>query len=44
MRNTNNSNFYKLLARPINGTVTVRQFAEIFENSLDEVFDTTLIN
>ena len=44
MRNTNNSNFYKLLARRINGTVAVRQFAEIFANLLDEVLDTILIN
>ena len=44
MRNINNSNFHKLLARCINGTITVRQFAEIFANLLDEVPDTILIN
>ena len=44
MRNINNSNFHKLLARCINGTITGRQFAEIFANLLDEVLDTILIN
>ena len=37
VRNINDSNFGKLLARRINGTLTVRQFVEIFANLLYEV-------
>ena len=44
MRNINDSNFYKLLARRINGMITVRKFAEIFANLLREVLNTILIN
>ena len=44
MRNINDSNFYKLLARRINGMITVRKFAEIFTNLLREVLNTILIN
>ena len=38
------SSFYKLLAQRINGRITVRQFAEIFANLLDEQLDVVLIN
>ena len=44
MKHIYDSNFYKLLAQRIDGSITVRQFAEFFANLLDEVLDVVLIN
>ena len=44
IKRIHDSNFYKLLAQHINGRITVRQFAEIFANLLDEQLDVVLIN
>ena len=44
MKRIHDSNFSKLLAQCINGRITVRQFAEIFANLLDEQLDVVLIN
>ena len=44
MKCMHDSSFYKLLAQRINGRITVRQFAEIFANLLDEQLDVVLIN
>ena len=44
MKHIYDSNFYKLLAQRIDGSITVRQFAEIFANLLNEVLHVVLIS
>ena len=44
MQHIYDSNFYKILAGRLNTAVTVRQFAKIFAQVLDEQLDNILIN